>query len=105
MILHWGMKMKKIIQDPKPIWIPCACGGCAVIQIQHWSDKNQFYLSFFNEGLAGYAQSFWRKLIQIWYILRRGYAWSDQIIMDYPAAQELIDFLEKGIKIKTEDSE
>ena len=76
-------------QDKRQIF-QCEC-GCHAVFVTNWDDEDMVCFSMWRYGTPRYSLK--ERLRAIWYILKRGHPYEDEVILDYPAAQELARFL------------
>lgn len=80
------------------IFIKCDCHAEA-IEIQHWSDENVFYVSFWDYGRSKISWLPWKKRLGlIWRILRGKDLYADMVILDQEKAKEVVDFINKKLE-------
>lgn len=73
----------------------CQCQSEGIVIEPAVEDKS-IYLAIFNYSSFGKMHtSWWRRLEWCWHILKEGYPWTDQIILDYDTAFSVSKELEK----------
>lgn len=80
------------------IFLKCECYSEA-IEIHHWKDDKEFYLSFWDIGRSKVSWIPWRKRFEmIWRILKGKDLYADMIILDHDKAKELVNFINDKLK-------
>ncbi len=75
----------------------CSCGSEGIMT--SYEDEGEVYLAFFNNGFNGKQLGFKGKLRFCWQILRKGFPWTDCVVLDKKVAKELgQDLLKWGEK-------
>ena len=74
----------------------CSCHGEGMF-VTLFDDEENFYFSYWGQGLRPRSMSWWQRMRLCWKILRDGEAYEDEIILEKDKAGELAVWLNTEI--------
>lgn len=79
-------------KDFRTIFIKCTCGDELLI-VRHDSSLNMIEISVHDSNIVKNKMTIWQKLRYVYFILRNGQPYYDQIILEKNQIKELSSFL------------